>query len=65
MIGWIYFEDDMPETEGWYLGYGRGGFTGMVYWDKDEQSFQIKENGEYKNTFVTHWMELPEPPKEG
>lgn len=72
---WISVKDKLPEEEGdylTYLGYG-GGEIAELYFDKDEEKFgdlvpkycdgaidtEFEEAGA-----VSHWMPLPELPKE-
>ena len=46
---WINVKDRLPESAGWYLVFFRG-----KKWPFDNHYHK-----------VTHWMPLPEPPKEG
>lgn len=73
---WISVKDRLPEQDGWYLVYAPGywgnsriyGLDGMAYSNfknnyKDHWGIErgISRGGA---VIVTHWMPLPEPPKE-
>lgn len=59
---WISVEDRLPEKSGEYLTYcGEYDGTSIL-------NFEVmKTKGKWKTKWkeVTHWMPLPEPPKEG
>ena len=56
---WVSVKDELPEPCKAVLVYGKTG--DMVNWRVD----YITECGMWANSFtVTHWMPLPEPPKE-
>jgi len=63
---WIKVEDELPPLKTYVIGYvvnlyGRGkNYVSEVYFSS-QQKWLIEEN--YECT-VTHWMPLPEPPKE-
>jgi hypothetical protein len=63
---WIRVEDKLPELQTFVIGYvvnlyGRGkNYVSEVYFS-GHQKWLIEENYE---CVVTHWMPLPEPPKE-
>ena len=57
---WIPVEDQLPEADGTYLcvWQGRKVDTGFFV------NGQFRLYGEVKTHLITHWMPLPEPPKE-
>ena len=55
MREWINVKDEMPEFHGCYLVTGKDIELELVYFCPD---FGWRD--EYE---ITHWMELPEPPK--
>lgn len=71
---WISVEDRLPETDVWVavwymdkdgdyfptVGACRDGGDGLTYWETD---VDINERA-YPPEKITHWMPLPEPPKE-
>lgn len=65
-MDWISVKDRMPEEDATYLVYGRNGY-GVVC-----ANYNYYNDGEWLTCddltnitrFVTHWMLLPEPPKE-
>lgn len=66
---WIPVTERLPETEGSYLVYTERGsvYASHFYTEKKFASGYVREaswsqRGKVK---VTHWMPLPEPPKEG
>lgn len=63
---WISVNDRLPKNEDWVLAYGDGKFC-MAFVDQDDQ--WCTEADEYDGyienvNWVTHWMPLPEAPKE-
>lgn len=61
---WISVEDELPEKPRNYLVYVPPFYINVVFYngyewvvDEDEYCFHGSE--------ITHWMFLPEPPKEG
>ena len=61
---WISVEDRLPEREGRYLCVKRIGKSGAVYvqlMNGDSYGFSMDH---FYTDDVTHWMPLPEPPKE-
>ena len=71
---WISVKDRLPEKEGEYLCYRRSlndGYCellryGVIYNKGRKRTFYFfdSEYGDVEANNVTHWMELPEPPKE-
>lgn len=59
---WISVKDRLPKEDGWYLVYTRYIIVPprVVQYKKDAEYPFI---GFYQND-ITHWMPLPEPPKE-
>lgn len=64
--GWIPVTERLPEEDGRYLCYVKSfAFTDSFYWailQYDKYGFR---EGNIYTDGVTHWMPLPEPPKEG
>lgn len=61
---WISVKDRLPERAGRYLCVKRIGKSGMVYvqlMNGDSYGFSMEH---IYTDDVTHWMPLPEPPKE-
>lgn len=65
---WIPVTERLPETHGHYLGHIVTGEFGQVSWEQivffDGHIFLWEHNSEEWHEEVTHWMPLPEPPKE-
>lgn len=73
---WISIKDRLPEKEGEYLCYrhsfvGCGGYCailryGTIYNKGRQRTFYFFDSdyGNISVANVTHWMELPESPKE-
>lgn len=62
---WVSVEERLPEKEGRYLCVKRIGKSGGVYMtlmNGDSDGFSLEH---IYSDDVTHWMPLPEPPKEG
>jgi hypothetical protein len=64
--GWISVEERLPETTGYCLVFaGNCGEMKKAFWNTREwengETFASLEAGGYT---ITHWMPLPEPPKE-
>lgn len=61
---WISVKERLPETMGYYLTCDHNGNTHIFYYDS-EQSYPF-DIGPYNARYFqpTHWMYLPEPPKE-
>lgn len=67
---WILVEERLPEKSGNYLtafGDGTALSTNIFMHPDDwltEEGHKINPNGKWYYGEVTHWMPLPEPPKE-
>ena len=66
---WIPVTERLPESEGTYLVYTKRGsvyashfYEKKVFRDDYVREQQWSQRGKVK---VTHWMPLPEPPREG
>lgn len=62
---WISVEDRLPDRQGKYLIYTHNGYVTFGYWGDygdGKSSFNPNPRFDYHN--VTHWMPVPEPPKE-
>lgn len=57
---WISVEERLPE-HGWYLAYGPTIKMEVLHFHSVEEVWSSER---YYNIEVTHWMPLPEPPKE-
>jgi hypothetical protein len=55
---WISVQDQLPEEDGVYISFD--GIRVCFAW-MGEDRFDMTAN---YDTFVTHWMPLPEPPKD-
>lgn len=64
---WINIKDRLPEEETeclcWFGDYPLGAFARVCRWNKIKGAFWCYSDNA-KWAFVTHWMPLPEPPKE-
>lgn len=60
---WISVEDEKPKADGNYLVFinKRGGIYEVAWFDHEISYFWIA--GAFAS-YITHWMPLPEPPKE-
>ena len=67
---WISVEERLPEEQGDCLvlySFGETNadyFTGVMYFIRYDERPHFENDGLY-GLHVTHWMPLPEPPKEG
>ena len=57
---WISVEERLPDENGRFLTVDKKGDMMVCYWEKHFGWFAMVCN---KNA-ITHWMPLPEPPKE-
>lgn len=63
MTEWISVKDRLPEDNAVVLCKCRAGIYEVLMWIGG--SWYHDTNHCYMKGFVTHWMPLPEPPKEG
>ncbi len=68
-MNWHDVKKELPEKDGEYLVWGEGSlyYTMVVCdfrGDKDELKWSLEEDDGFRAIDVTHWMELPDPPKE-
>lgn len=59
---WISVKERLPDEVDTYLVYGRYGIEFALYYGDGE--WLTCEDLTNITRFVTHWMPLPEPPKE-
>ena len=63
MPEWISVKDRLPE--GWVLSFCRGKAVDVLKYDSQMQCWDSQYPKHcYRSGYVTHWMPLPEPPKE-
>ena len=62
--GWISVKDGLPKDDGDYLVYTREEYIGLFWFDRDEKEWTEESDFPCLEGYVTHWMPLPEPPKE-
>lgn len=60
ICGWISVKDRLPEEEDLYAVYCKDGSMALA-WFNDNWFIDGCECGDW---YVTHWIPLPEPPKE-
>ncbi len=63
MPGWISVQDRLPEYTGWYLTYHHKINLCVVSWFTGD-GWEDGDWGAYEDGWVSHWMPLPEDPKE-
>ena len=61
---WIPVTERVPNERGFVLGCTRDKIVGELHWDKDEGFVWAGSDEDAEPVAVTHWMLLPEPPKE-
>lgn len=61
--GWISAKDRLPEYTGWYLTYHHKINLCVVSWFTGD-GWEDGDWGAYEDGWVSHWMPLPEDPKE-
>ena len=64
--GWISVRDRPPEEEGTYLVFRKEPFGAvtMAWYSGNENGWMALDGSFYADGVVTHYMPLPEPPKE-
>jgi hypothetical protein len=65
---WISVKDRLPEIEGEYLAFGYSAsdaarWVVVMYDPRDEFWYELSSDRDWTDD-ITHWMPLPEPPKE-
>ena len=67
MADWISVKDRLPDEETeylcWFGDFPMGAFARVCRWNKIRGAFWCYSDN-VKWAFVTHWMPLPEAPKE-
>ena len=63
MPGWISVKDRLPEYTGWYLTYHHKINLCVVSWFTGD-GWEDGAWGAFEDGWVSHWMPLPEDPKE-
>lgn len=63
---WISVETEHPKDQAVVLIYCNDGEVGTARFEEEYGCFVTTEKGTWKGAYgaVTHWMNLPEPPKE-
>lgn len=65
MSKWISVEDELPTVNEEYIVYGiNKGATIVTCIEWIDGEFGTEEHGNVWDELVTHWMPLPEPPKD-
>lgn len=65
--GWISVKDRLPEEQGTYLVFREEpyGMITIAWYSGPENGWLALDGGFYADGVLTHYMPLPEPPKEG
>lgn len=63
MPGWTSVKDRLPEYTGWYLTFHHAINLCVVSWFTGD-GWEDGDWGAYEDGWVSHWMPLPEDPKE-
>jgi len=61
---WVRIEDEFPEDEVGVIAYTVYGNFELVFYDKFCDEWKIYLVGDFFPDEITHWMSLPEPPKQ-
>ena len=63
---WIPVTERLPEDMDWVLCASIDGVVHILRYDYITDDWDVfgRQNTCYRTGFVTHWMPLPEPPKE-
>lgn len=62
MSEWISAEDRLPDDDGWYLVYK---FKQVSVAEWCESCWYNERDLPIDDVAISHWMPLPEPPKDG
>jgi len=62
--GWISVEDELPNKPGLYLVATSEHGVGLITWSMGDVTPRWLDSDREQFSGVTHWMPLPEPPKE-
>lgn len=60
---WISVKDKLPEQQTWVLCWGDGAWLTNKFMIQSYMDYTNKDSSWFKSCF-THWMPLPEPPKQ-
>jgi hypothetical protein len=63
-MDWINFDEIKPADGQWVLSIDSQGEMETMYYDKNWEHCLCKFGGNLKTFNITHWMPLPEPPKD-
>jgi len=65
--GWISVKDRLPDEQGIYLVFREEpyGMITIAWYSGHENGWLALDGGFYADEVLTHYMPLPEPPKEG
>lgn len=72
MSEWVSVKDKLPDKVGMYLVYGKTNLVRIKWFcarnirskDKDDHKLRFISGSGTDCKITTHWMPLPEPPKE-
>jgi hypothetical protein len=62
---WVSVKERLPEDSKKILLYHQDGRTLFGLWSNRKEGWYFDSFGPWEKDEVTHWMPLPEPPKEG
>lgn len=63
-MNWINFDKIKPADGQWVLSIDSEDKMETMYYDKNWSNCLCKYDGCLKTFNITHWMPLPEPPKD-
>jgi len=64
MSNWISVEDRLPEVGTMVLAWSKTNDDYEFAWIEKDGSWDLAHSGWASPASITHWMSLPEPPKE-